>query len=72
MKYSRMRKERISRNWTHEYVGHQIGITKAAYSNIENDNCKPSYEVLCKLENLFNLSHRELFAAADETNPSPK
>ena len=69
---SKMKQKRISKGWALEYVAKHVGITKQSMHLIETGKNSPSYSVLCKLENLFNLSHRELFAAADETNPSPK
>ena len=61
-----MRQERIRRAWTLEYVAKQIGITKGALGNIETGQRKPSYDVLCKLEDLFGMTHRELFASAPD------
>jgi len=61
MKRQTLIDERKERNMTQEYVANEIGITKQAYSNIENGNKNPSYEVVCKLEDLFNKSHRKLF-----------
>lgn len=60
----RMRQERIAAGWTQVQAADRVGITKAAYSNIETGKRKPSYDVLVKLENLFGKSHRELFAPA--------
>ena len=69
----RIRVERIDKDWTQEYVGQQVGITKVSIHDIETGKSKPSYDVLCKLENLFNLSHRQLFEVVDEeNNPSIK
>ncbi len=62
-----IRQERIKRGWTQEYVADQIGITKAAFRNIETAQRKPSYEILVKLEDLFEKNHRQLFSAADDT-----
>ena len=61
-----MRQERIRRGWTQEYVAKQVCVAKAAIQMLETAQRKPSYEVLVKLENLFNLPHRELFAAAGD------
>lgn len=63
----RIRQERINKDWTQEKVAEQIGITKQAVQQMENNAIKPSYSVLVKLEDLFGMSHRELFAAADGT-----
>ncbi len=58
----KIRQERTKKNWSQSVVAKKLGITKSAYSNIETLKRRPSYEILVKLENLFNLSHRELFA----------
>ena len=63
---TRMREERIKRKWTQAHLGMLIGITKTAVHDIEVGRRKPSYEVMVKLENLFGLSHRQLFAVVDE------
>ena len=70
MQHYRIRQERRGRNWTLKYVGEQVGLTQPAIHDIEKGRRKPSYEVLCKLEDLFNLSHRKLFAVARDNNPS--
>jgi transcriptional regulator with XRE-family HTH domain len=60
----RIRQERIKRGWTLREVGEQVGLQKGTVCTLENGISKPSYDVLIKLENLFGLSHRELFAEA--------
>lgn len=60
----RIRQERLKRKWTQEYVANQAGITVPAVQYLETGKCKPSYDVLVKLEDLFKLSHRDLFGAA--------
>ena len=65
----RIRQARINKGWTLEYVAKQVGITKSAVHDLETERCKPSYEVLVKIENLFGKTHRELFAVASD-NPS--
>lgn len=69
---TRMRLERIKRNWTQTYVGNEIGITKTAIHDIETGKQKPSYEVLCKLEKLFQLTHHQLFEPIAESPYSTK
>ena len=65
MSYRRIRVERESRGWSQEYVGNLIGITKQSLSAIERGDTTPSYKVLCDLERLFNLSHRDLLKQVD-------
>ena len=40
----------------------QVGVTKSAINDMESGRRKPSYDVLVRLENLFGMSHRELFS----------
>lgn len=61
----RIKQERKKRNWTLEYVANKIGTKKTTVQMIENGKRKPSYEVLVKLEDLFESNHRELFAVVD-------
>lgn len=61
-----IRQERERRKWTQECVAQKIGITQTTLQKIETGRRRPSYDVLVKLEDLFNLNHRQLFAVADE------
>lgn len=63
----RIRQEREARGWTQEYVAQQIGLTKTSVHDIETGKQKPSYNVLVKLEDLFQRNHRQLFAVVDDT-----
>ena len=62
-----IRQERINNDWTLDFVAQKIGLTKTAIHDIETGKQQPSYKVLVKLEDLFKMSHRHLFAPADET-----
>ena len=63
-----MRYERIKKGWTLDYVSMQVGISNQAVSKIELMKTKnPSYNIIVKLENLFGLSHRELFFLVENT-----
>ncbi|MBU5333596.1 helix-turn-helix transcriptional regulator [Anaerocolumna aminovalerica] len=53
LKLATLRKQN---EWTQLEVAKRIGITKAAYSNIETGKRNPSYAVTVKLQNLFNES----------------
>ena len=63
-----MRQERIKKGWTLEYVAEKVNTTKQTIQRIETNKRKPSYEVLVKLENLFNLSHRDLLEQVPDEN----
>jgi len=62
---TKMKEERIKRGWTQKKVADVVGLTTTAVSDIENGKAKPSYKVLCALEDLFELTHRELFKSVD-------
>lgn len=68
MNSTRIKQKRLQCGWSQELVAEKIGITKSAYSNIETLKRRPSYEVLVKLENLFNLSHRDLLQQVPNEN----
>jgi transcriptional regulator with XRE-family HTH domain len=68
MKTLNMRQERLNRGWSLDFVANQLGITKSAAQMLETAQRKPSYEVLCKLEDLFNLPHRQLFSDGNEND----
>lgn len=57
-----LQRERIKRGWSQEYVGKHVGVTAEAIGMMESGKRNPSYPVLVKLENLFGMTHRELFA----------
>lgn len=59
-----LRQERIQRGWTQNYVAEKTGLSLTAIQKIETGQRKPSYDVLVKLEDLFGLTHRQLFGAA--------
>lgn len=56
-----MRRERVKRGWTQEYVAEKCGVSPQVVCDWERGRRKPSYAVLVKLEDLFGMTHRELF-----------
>lgn len=68
-----LRQERERKKWSQEYVALQIGTTKQAIQQFETNQCKPSYDVLVKLLDLFGYKDpRELFAEVPEPPNSRK
>ena len=66
-----LRQERKLKGWSQDYVAKAVGISRVAIQQIETGKCKPSYDVLVKLLDLFGCNDpRELFAEALETNQS--
>lgn len=62
----RIKQERIKEGWSQKYVAKQISVTPEMIYYIETGKRKPSYDVLVKLEDLFKLNHRELFAVVTD------
>lgn len=59
-----IRQERIKKGWSCEYVAEKVGLNAEAVRLIEIGKRNPSYPVLVKLEDLFQMEHRQLFGAA--------
>lgn len=57
---NQLKQIRLENKWTQQYVADKIGITKSAYSNIENQNRSPSLKVAIQLQKLFGLSIEKL------------
>jgi len=69
MKELNMRVDRIDKGWTLEYVAEYLDISNQGVSNIEKGKSKPSYDVLCKMEELFKESHTYLLAESKRDTP---
>ena len=68
-----MRQERNQRGWTLSYVSKHVGVTPATIHDMETGRCKPSYDVLVKLLELYGYKDpRELFAEVPEPQISQK
>lgn len=61
-----IQQERLSRNWSREFVAEKVGVTAEAIRLIEIGDRNPSYPVLVKLEDLFEMNHRDLFKPVPE------
>ena len=57
---NQLKQIRLENRWTQQNVEDKIGITKAAYSNIENQKRNPSLKVAIKLQYLFGLPIEKL------------
>lgn len=59
---TKLKELRLMLKITQEQISDYLGISVRQYRYIESGARKPSYEVLCKLEDLFQMSHRELLS----------
>ena len=66
MKTTRIRKERIIRGWTQNYVAGYCGVAAQTVCDWEKGRHKPTYDTLDKLEELFGLKRPELFALVND------
>jgi putative transcriptional regulator len=62
---------RLKNHWTQQYVADKVGITKSAYSNIENGNRNPSLKVAIQLQNLFNLQIENILENINNGDSAP-
>ena len=67
---NQLKQIRLENKWTQQYVADKIGITKSAYSNIENQNRSPSLKVAIQLQKMFGLSIEKLLENKN-SNPAP-
>lgn len=60
-----LRQERKRRKWKLSYVADKVGVTASTIHDMETGRCKPSFDVLVKLLDLFDYDDpRKLFGAA--------
>ena len=52
----RLKKLRKERHISQQEVAHCLGITVSAYGNYELGQRNPSYEILCKMADYFNVT----------------
>lgn len=69
---NQLKQIRFENKWTQQYVADKIGITKSAYSNIENQNRSPSLKVAIKLQKMFGLSIEKLLENKNSNPASAK
>lgn len=57
----KMRKLRIDRNYTQEYVAEKSGISRPTYTSIELGNIDPSLKVALNLKRVFEYYDDDIF-----------
>lgn len=56
----RIKKMRLSKNYSQEYMASQLGISQRAYSKLENDEVKIDVEKLLAISKTFEINPSEL------------
>lgn len=57
----RMKERRLELNLTHEQVADKLGIDRSTYTNIENGNRNPSFDLSLKIKRLFKVKSDDIF-----------
>ena len=61
----RVRQLRRSHKYTQEYVSKRVSVSRVAIATLETNGMNPSYQTICEIANVFNLSLPELFFGVD-------
>lgn len=69
---NKLKQLRLENGWTQQNVADKIGITKSAYSNIENQNRSPSLKVAVQLQKLFGLPIEKLLEIKNSNSAPSK
>ena len=65
-KLNNLKKARLSRSMTQDKLAHVLGITVRTYKYIEHGQRKPAYDVILKLQELFNSDISNLLSETDD------
>ena len=65
-KLNNLKKARLSRNMTQDELAHILGITVRTYQYIEHGQRKPPYDVILKLQELFNSDISNLLSESSD------
>lgn len=57
-----LKKLRKSNGYTQEKMAEEIGVSTRYISEIEKDRSKPTYEILIKICNLYNVTLDQIFS----------
>lgn len=68
----KMRKLRIDRNFTQEYVAEKSGISRPTYTSIELGNIDPSLKVALNLKRVFEYYDDDIFLNENITKSNNK
>lgn len=63
-----IRKERLMRGWSQEYLAEKLGMTKNAISSYETEKTEPNIEIMKKLSNIFDCTIDYLTGISDDKN----
>ena len=59
--FEKLKKLRLQNNFTTKNMADKLNISKPFYSQLENQNRRLSYEMACKIANIFNMEPDDIF-----------
>ena len=63
--YEKLKQERISKNLTQKQVAEYLQISRPAYTNYESGTREPSFEILRKICDFFDISADYIIGRTD-------
>lgn len=67
-KLNNLKKARLRRNMTQDELAHLLGVTVRTYQYIEHGQRKPSYDVILRLQELFDSDISYLLSKTDNAS----
>lgn len=64
--YDRLKKIRLEKNVSQDYLAKKLGVTQKAYSKIENNETKLSVEILQRLSEILEVPIEQFFSTNNQ------
>jgi transcriptional regulator with XRE-family HTH domain len=64
--YDRLKKVRLEKNFSQDYLAKKLGLTQKAYSKIENNETKLNVDVLQRLAEILEVPIEVFFKSANQ------
>lgn len=64
---NRIKALRSAKNFTQEQVANKIGVSRQKYARIENGTNSVTFDILCKIANVFEVTVSDITRVLDET-----
>lgn len=68
----KLREKRIQKKYTHQAIADKLGISRPAYTNIENGNKNPSLDVALKIKEILKYKNDDIFLNLEFPNETTK
>ena len=64
--YDRLKKVRLEKNFSQDYLAKKLGVTQKAYSKIENNETKLNVDILQRLSEILEVPIETFFKSANQ------